>query len=306
MKKLALLIGLLPMAICGLFWFCLDKIFNPITLIFGTIGVFLLYFFVINIISLYLSRNNKVVNGTCISSEFQRIINSKGVIEAEFYNNSFEYFDNYEKKLVIIKSENAITKGSVHKLNIGKNEISFQSDINEAKSTKNNRGFIFWIAGCFGLAVVSEFIGRFLVKNLPADFDLVVIFLFVMGIIFSLFGFSIFRNGVRSNKIIKSAKPIKARVVGYIEHCSSDSDGDVSYSYAPKYEYEYNGKTKTYTSNCSGSMQYEIGEEVTLYMYDNKILEKRGIKNSTIMGLIFFIAGILCLAYVLYYIWSLL
>lgn len=295
-KSTMILVGILPIIICIPFWMFLETIFNPFTLIFGTFSIFMLYFFVVNRIFLMARKNNKIINGTCISSEFNRILNNNGVIEAEYWNNTFEYYDNYEKKTVVIKDEYQIPKDSVRKLNIGKGVAVLESDIKDAKSAENNKTFAFWIMGSIGLAVISELIGRFLPKIMPSDFEWVQLFVLVISLLFSVIGFFLLKNAISNNRKIKDAKPIKARVIGYIESLSSDSDGDTSYTYAPKYEYEYRGKTDTYTSSVSTSgMKYDVGEEVTLYMYDNKILEYRGIKSSIFMGLLVMIVGVILL-----------
>lgn len=279
-------------ALISVFWIVGQKYLNTVSLIFGTFGIFIGICLFLHLISLFLGRNNKVVSGTCISSDFNRILDNRGVIIAEYWQNVFEYFENGTKRTVSLKSNNQITVGSVKKLNIGKNITVLQKNIDEAKSKKNTLTMVYLFLGSFAGVFVSEYIWRNLsVKQFHSEL-LVVPFSLLIGIIFTSIGSISIKSAVIDSQKIKEAEPIKAKILGYIEHCSSDSDGTYHYSYFPKYEYTYRGRTQVYQSNVSTGKRKQIGDTEDLYISDDKVIEKRGIKAKKILGTVFFTLGL--------------
>lgn len=273
-------------------WIFGERYLNPFSLIFGTFGLFMFIVFVLNLISIYHSRNNKVVSGTCLSSDFNRILDNRGVILVEYWQNTFEYYDGVEKKTASFKSEKQFAVGSAKKLNIGKNITVLQKDVDEAKSRKNIFKMLYFVIGSIIGIIVSEFLGRSISSS---DFDksrLILLFPLIIGPVFALIGFANIRGAILDNRKIKEAAPINAKILGYREDISTDSDGDYHISYMPLYEYTYRGKTKTYQSNIGSGRRKRVGDIEEIYILNGKILEKRGAKVKMIIGIVFFALGL--------------
>lgn len=273
-------------------WIFGEKYLNPVSLIFGTFGLFMFIVFVLNLIGIYQRKNNKVVSGTCLSSDFNRILDNRGVILVEYWQNVFEYYDGVKKKTVSFKSEKQFTVGSVKKLNIGKNITVLQKDVDEAKSRKNIFKMLYFVVGSIIGIIISEFLGRSISLSGFDKSKLILLFPLIIGPVFALIGFANIRGAVIDNKKIKEATPVNAKILGYREDRSTDSDGDCHVSYMPLYEYTYRGKTKTYQSNIGSGRRKQVGDIEEIYILNGKILEKRGVKIKMIIGSVFFTLGL--------------
>ena len=202
-KNYSRLIMLPFFALIPIFWIVGQKYLNTVSLIFGTFGIFIGICLFLHFISLFLGRSNKIVSGTCISSDFNRILDNRGAIITEYWQNVFEYFENGTKNTVSLKSDNQITVGSVKKLNIGKDITVLQKNIDEAKSKKNTLTLVYLVLGSFAGVFVSEYIWRSIsVKQFHSEL-LIVPFSMLAGIIFASIGFVNIKSAIIDNQKLR-------------------------------------------------------------------------------------------------------
>lgn len=296
-SKLQKLITLPFLILIPALWIVGQNFLNPISLIFGTFAIFILICLFLNTISLFLGRNNKIVSGTCLSSDFNRILDNRGVIISEYYQNVFEYFDEGIRKTTSFQSDQQFRIGCVKKLNIGKDVTVLQKDYDEAKSKKNIMGMVYFVlVSILGIGV-SEYVGKIIASSGFDSYNLLIILPIIVGIVFPIVGFSNFKSAISDKQKIKDAIPVEAKILGYVENWSTDSEGTSHVTYMPLYEYTYRGKVKTYQSNIGSSSRKQVGDIEEIYILNGRVIEKRGIKIKLSIGIIFFILGLAVLVF---------